>query len=272
MPAVCHSREVADLPPVLADLHAESEDLDALVGELPDEAWATPTPSPGWTIAHQIAHLAWTDRVAVRAVTDPQGFRDEAQRLLSTAGTYVDEAAAEGAALPPPQLLVRWRDARAGLAAALLAVPEGTRVVWFGPPMSPVSMATARLMETWAHGHDVADALGIARLPTPRLRHIAHLGVRTRDFAYRVRDRVPPSEPFRVELTAPDGSIWIWGEGATQSVTGPALDFCLLVTQRRHRRDLNLVARGADADEWLDIAQAFAGPPGQGRQAGAFGG
>ncbi|HNQ99825.1 MAG TPA: hypothetical protein PKN52_07470, partial [Trueperaceae bacterium] len=54
-------------------------------------------------------------------------------------------------------------------------------------------------------------------------------------------------------------------DGAVQSVTGPARDFCLLVTHRRHRDDLDLVATGADADRWLDIAQAFAGPPGSGR-------
>jgi uncharacterized protein (TIGR03084 family) len=131
-------------------------------------------------------------------------------------------------------------------------------------------MATARLMETWAHGQDVADALAIARTPTARLRHIAHIGVRTRDFAYAVNDRTPPAEPFRVELTGPGGDTWAWGpEDAAQRVTGPALDFCLRVTQRRHRDDLALVAVGADADAWLDIAQAFAGPPGTGRPAGA---
>ncbi|MGH8859772.1 MAG: wyosine base formation domain-containing protein, partial [Jatrophihabitantaceae bacterium] len=112
-------------------------------------------------------------------------------------------------------------------------------------------------------------ALVVTRLPTPRLRHVAHLGVRTRDFAYQVRDRVPPSDPFRVELTGPDGTIWIWGDGSPQSVSGPALDFCLLVTQRRNRGDLALVTQGDDADEWLDIAQAFAGPPGAGREPGA---
>ena len=111
----------------------------------------------------------------------------------------------------------------------------------------------------------VADALGVTRLPTPRLRHVAHLGVRTRDFAYLVHDRTPPAEPFRIELSAPDGSIWLWHDGAAQSVTGPALDFCLLVTQRRHRSELALVASGPDANEWLGIAQAFAGPPGGGR-------
>jgi uncharacterized protein (TIGR03084 family) len=136
--------------------------------------------------------------------------------------------------------------------------------------MSVASMASARLMESWAHGQDVADALAVTRTPTARLRHVAHIGVRTRDFAYAVNDRTAPAEPFRVELTAPDGDAWAWGpKDATQRVTGPALDFCLRVTQRRHRDDLALVAVGPDADAWLDIAQAFAGPPGAGRPAGA---
>lgn len=261
---------MAALQPVLADLTAESEDLDALVSELSDEAWSTPTPAAGWTIAHQIAHLAWTDRIAVLAMTDPAAFQDQVNQHLASIETYVDDIAAEGTTVPPQELLARWRDGRAELAESLLAVPDGTKIVWFGPPMSATSMATARLMETWAHGQDIADAVGVVRLPTPRLRHIAHIGVRTRDFAYLVRDRVPPPEPFRVELTAPDGTIWLWGQGATQSVTGSALDFCLLVTRRRNRADLGLVARGADADEWLDIAQAFAGPPGSGREPGQF--
>jgi uncharacterized protein (TIGR03084 family) len=132
--------------------------------------------------------------------------------------------------------------------------------------MKPASMVTARLMETWAHGQDVADALGAEREPTARLRHVAHIGVRTRDFSYRNRGLEPPSEEFRFVLTAPDGGTWTWGpEDAGQSVSGPALDFCLLVAQRRHRDDLALTASGPDADRWLGLAQAFAGPPGPGR-------
>ena len=124
-------------------------------------------------------------------------------------------------------------------------------------------MATARLMETWAHGQDVADTLGVDRQPTDRLRHVAHIGVRARDYAYLVNGLTPPAEEFRVELAGPSGDSWTWGpEQATQRVTGPALDFCLLVTQRRHRDDLAVLAEGADAEQWLTIAQAFAGPPG----------
>ncbi|CAM5479802.1 TIGR03084 family metal-binding protein [Streptomyces aurantiogriseus] len=251
---------------VFGDLHRESEELDAIVGELAEEQWALATPAAGWTIAHQIAHLAWTDRAALLAVTDHDAFAREVEKALAAPGDFVDNGAEEGAGKPPAQLLADWRAGREALQDALRAAPAGSRFPWYGPPMSVASMATARLMETWAHGLDVADALGVVPEPTDRLRHIVRLGVRTRDFAFGVHGLPAPFEEFRVELRAPSGELWTYGpEDATDRVTGPALDFCLLVTQRAHRADLSLRAEGPDADRWLDIAQAFAGPPGAGR-------
>ncbi|HEX8780444.1 MAG TPA: TIGR03084 family metal-binding protein, partial [Nocardioides sp.] len=194
------------------------------------------------------------DAVVLAAVADPTGF--------------VDAAALAGARAAPGELLDRWRTARRSMAAELAAYPVGQKLPWFGPPMSPTSMATARFMETWAHSQDMHDALGAELEVTDRIRHVAHLGVRTRDFAYAVHEEVPPADDFRVELTAPSGATWTWGpQDAAQSVTGPAHDFCLLVTQRVHRDNTALVASGADAEHWLGIAQAFAGPPGGGREA-----
>jgi uncharacterized protein (TIGR03084 family) len=260
-------RTVSDPAAVLADLRAESDDLDALVADLDSAAWSAPSPAPGWTIAHQIAHLRWTDQQALRSATDPDGFAEEVAKALAAAGTFVDEAAERGAAAPPGELLRQWRDGREDLQRVLAAQPPGARLPWYGPPMSVASMATARLMETWAHGQDVAETIGVSRVPTARLRHVARIGFRARDYAYLVRGLIAPADDFRVELTAPDGSLWIYGPPqAPQRVTGPALDFCLLVTQRAHRADLALRAEGDDADRWLDIAQAFAGPPGRGRE------
>ncbi|MFI1409733.1 TIGR03084 family metal-binding protein [Streptomyces sp. NPDC020707] len=171
-----------------------------------------------------------------------------------------------GGRAAPGRLLAEWRAGRQALEKALRAAPAGTRFPWYGPPMSVASMATGRLMETWAHGQDIADALRVTRPATDRLRHVARIGVRARDFAFGVRGLTPPEEEFRVELTAPSGEVWSYGpEVAAQRVTGPALDFCLLVTQRANRVDLAVRAEGLDADRWLDIAQAFAGPPGTGR-------
>jgi uncharacterized protein (TIGR03084 family) len=262
--------DVADLSGVLADLAAEGDELDAMVAPLDTAGWARPTPAPGWTIAHQLAHLAWTDEAALLAVTDPPAFAAALQEAAQDPFGFVDKAAEQGAAARPEQILDSWRAGRAKLADALRSVPDGTKIAWFGPPMSAASMATARLMETWAHGLDVADALGAQRPATARIRHIAHLGVRTRDFAFLVRDEPAPAEEFRVELAGPSGELWTWGPpDAAQRVSGPALDFCLLVTQRRNRADLSLAATGPQAQRWLDIAQAFAGPPGQGREPSA---
>jgi uncharacterized protein (TIGR03084 family) len=244
---------------VLHDLRLESGELDDLVAPLDD--WSTPTPAEGWTIGHQIAHLAWTDQASLLAITDPAGFT---AGLAGFDEHTVDKAADEGAR--HPDLLARWRAGRDQLAEALAAVPEGEKLVWFGPKMSPTSMATARLMETWAHGQDVADALGVVREPSERLRHVAHIGVRTIAFSFLVNSLAPPTDPVRVELAAPSGGLWTWGpEDAENRITGRALDFCLLVTQRRHRDDLDVTAVGPVAREWLPLAQAFAGPPGQGR-------
>ncbi len=258
---------MADVTGVIADLTAEGDELDTLVAPLSAAQWSTDTPASGWTIAHQIAHLAWTDYASLTAISDSEGFGRMLEEFGKDPLHAVDKVAEEWAAQSPQELLAKWRDGRASLAAALAAVPEGTKIAWFGPPMSAASMATARLMETWAHGLDVADALGARRAPTARLKNLAHLGVRTRNFAYMVNGTPAPAAEFRVELKAPDGDTWAWGpEGATQRVTGPAEDFCLLVTQRAHRDDLALVAVGDDAQHWLTIAQVFAGPPGGGRK------
>jgi uncharacterized protein (TIGR03084 family) len=251
---------------VLADLAAEGDELDARLATLPADGWAIPTAAAGWTIAHQVAHLNWTDRLALLAICQPARLAEAMHRATEDPAGFVDDAATAGAGLPPDELLASWRAGRAELAERLAEVEPGRRLSWFGPPMSAASMATARLMETWAHGLDVAEALGQWPTPTNRLRQVARLAVRTRDFAFRLHDLPVPTEEFRVELVAPDGAGWEFGPAAaTQSVSGPALDFCLLAVQRRHHRDLALIASGPDAETWLEIMQAFAGPPGAGR-------
>lgn len=251
---------------VLADLAAEGDRLEALVADLPEASWRLPTPAAGWDVATQLAHLAWTDEAALAAATDKAAWDALVLDAMTDPEGIVDQAALSGGAVPPVALLTRWRGARTALAEALRSVPDGTKLPWFGPPMSAASMATARFMETWAHSLDVHEALGVEPAATDRIRHVAHLGVRTRDFSFRSHGLTPPTEEFRIELVAPSGEVWLWGpEDAAQRVGGPAEDFCRLVTQRIHRADTDLVATGADAEQWLAIAQAFAGPSGDGR-------
>ena len=254
------------LDDLLDDLKIEGDQLWTAVAGLDQAGWATPVPAAGWTVATTVAHLLWTDEVAVIAATDKAAWDELVLVAIQDPTGYVDQQAIEVARLSPEALLARWGKAREALPAALRAVPHGQKMPWFGPPMSPTSMATARFMETWAHALDVYDALGIEPEQSDRVRHVAHLGVRTRDFAFSVHELPAPAEEFRVDLISPSGDQWSWGpEDAAQTVTGSAWDFCLLVTQRVHRADTDLVASGADAERWLTIAQAFAGPAGEGR-------
>ncbi|HWU23291.1 MAG TPA: TIGR03084 family metal-binding protein [Nocardioides sp.] len=259
------------LDEVATDLRAEGDALRAAVAPLPDEQWALMTPAEGWSIATTIAHLLWTDEVAVLAARadTPEGKEAWDAVVLDAIADptgFVDTEALRIGTTPPADLLARWDAARPALVEALREVPEGQKLPWFGPPMSPTSMATARFMETWAHSLDVYDALGLAPEPTDRIRHVAHIGVRTRNFSFANNGLEAPAEEFRIELTAPSGQRWSWGpEDAAQRVTGSAYDFCRLVTQRLHRDDTDLVAVGDDAEKWLTIAQAFAGPAGGGR-------
>jgi uncharacterized protein (TIGR03084 family) len=255
-----------DMAALAADLAAESAVTRALVAGLDEVGWHTPTPAAGWDIADQIGHLAYFDEVAVRAAVYPDEFRAELAELAAAAEN-ADTIAARYRDRSGVQVLTWFDTARSTLLDTFATMDPKKWLPWFGPDMSAASSLTARLMETWAHTQDIADALGVTREPTARLRHVAHLGVLTRGFSFIVRGQPVPETRVRVELTAPDGTLWTWGQAdAPERVTGPALDFCLLVTQRRHRDDLDLAVTGPSAQEWLTIAQAFAGPPGPGRE------
>lgn len=255
-----------DVLGILADLKAEQAALDDVVVALADEQWATPTPSPGWAVRDQIGHLTYFDGTAALAIEDPDAFvadRDALLRsLLSGEGGSVDDFTL-GAyrAMSPADLLAAWRGNRERLAAAGATLRDDVRVPWYGPPMSGRSFLTARLMECWAHGQDVVDAVGATRPATDRLRHIAQLGVITRGWSYTNRGETPPEGTVRVELTSPAGDTWTWGpDDADDVVRGPALDFCFVVTQRRHVDDTVLTC-GELGRHWLLRAQAFAGGP-----------
>jgi len=258
-----------DFLALVSDLADEEEALDALVGDLDSAGWATPTPAEGWTVEHQIAHLAATEEWARTSLEDPDRFRADLE-------AYADDPEARAAGLRDGRLgrsapagssaLDWWRENRAATGAALRERAASDRVPWFGPDMSVASFATARVMETWAHGQDVADALGVTRAPTSRLRHVAEIGVRARPFAYASRGIELPPADVRVELVAPDGTEWAWGPyDASDRISGSALDWCLVATQRRNPADTGLTVTGDAAAEWIGIVQAFAGPPTQHR-------
>jgi enediyne biosynthesis protein E11 len=258
-------------PGVYADLIAEGDALDHLVAGLDPAQWHSQTPAPGWTIAHQIAHLASVARLAEAAAATPEEFKRQAAGAAGDFDAAVDALLQPYLADPPQTLLPRWRASRAAAAEALAALPTDQVVPWLARPLPAGILASAGIMELFAHGQDIADTVGVAREHTDRIWHLVAFAVRTWDFGYLARGLTTPAEQFRFELISPSSRLWEFGpKDASQRVAGPAVDFCLLATRRRHRDDLALVASGAEADRWLDIAQAYRGSPGQGRVPGQF--
>jgi enediyne biosynthesis protein E11 len=256
---------------VYADLIGEGESLDELVVRLSPRQWTLPTPTPGWTIAHQVAHLASIARLTRAAAEDPVTFR------VMAAGAADDFDAVLGRILRsylaglPPAILARWRIERAQATKALTAVPADRTVPWLARQLPAGMLAAAGMMELFAHGQDIADTVGARIRRTDRIRHLVGFAVCNWEIGYVVRGLKPPEDHFRFELTLPSGTIWNRGPGnATQLIVGQAVDFCLLVTGRRHRDDLRLIPTGQHADRWLDIAQAYRGRPDHGRCPGQF--
>jgi uncharacterized protein (TIGR03084 family) len=251
------------------DLAAESAELRAVLASLTEADWARPTPAEGWTVTDEVTHLAYFDETTKLSLTDPERFQAQAGELTAAGDDFADRVAADYHFLPPGEALAWFDQTRAELLEAYRQADPAARLPWYGPPMSPASSVTARLMETWAHGQDVLDTFGLPRRPTARLRHVADIGLRALPYAYAVRGLPVPSAPIRVELDGPGGQRWSWGpDDAADRVTGDALEFCLVVTQRRHRDDTRLAVTGDVARQWIAIAQSFAGPAGPGRKPG----
>ena len=261
---------MTELENVFADLTTERDEVDRMVADLEPGQWVLETPAEGWTIADQIAHVSFIFTLAGTAASDPETFK------ALTAGADADFVGAVNAALglylpsAPKDLLTRWRKETTD-AIKSLAEFQGAVVPWLVRPLPPTILACAGIMELFGHGQDIADTLGVRREYSDRLRHLAGFIALTWDFGYQARGLTPPDVQFRYELTAPSGALWEFGPAdATQKISGPAADLCLLATRRRHRDDLSLVAQGADADQWLNIAQAYRGPAGPGRKPGQF--
>lgn len=251
---------------LIDDLHAEREANLRVIEALSDDAWDRPSPAEGWSLRDCVVHLAETDDTATKSVLT----RDRPPVPTGRAGRRPSgvhtNAMIAWRSRPAAELVVWYRGANDALVHALREISGDERLPWAGRPLGARSFTTARIMEHWSHGLDIHDAAGVPAIDTDRLRHIAFLGHQTREFAYRNRGLEPPVTPLYVELTAPSGEVWTYGPpDAPDRITGPAGDFCRIVTQRIHPSDTALVTEGPHAAEFLSVAQAFAGPPGTGR-------
>jgi enediyne biosynthesis protein E11 len=253
----------------LAVLRADSEAIEAMVAGLTDEQWQQETPAEGWTIADQVAHLAFVFSLAATAAGEPEKFRAIAEGVqgFGQFDAAVNAALEPYRALTPAEILGRFRLERDKSIEALSAIPADATVPWFVNPLPPVVLASAGMLECFAHGQDIADTLGVERTHDDRVQYLTTFVAHTRDFGFAAHGETPPAEPFRFELTLPSGRVWTFGpEDATDRVTGDAVDVVLLAARRRHADDLAVTGTGEAAQRWLSVAQAYRGPAGTGRR------
>jgi uncharacterized protein (TIGR03084 family) len=245
------------LEQLVGDLAAEQLGLQALVTALGAAEWLTPTPAWGWDVRDTISHLADTDEMAIdTALGGPYAINDVAARAASTADvTY--HGVLRGRRLAGPAVGAWW-ERTAGVERTMLRdLAPDARVPW-GIGMRAPSFVTARLMETWAHGLDVRNALGVPAVDSDRLAHVAWLATRALPYAYSFAGLEPPTAPLRVELSLPSGASWEYGPAdAADRITGSAGEYCRVFVQRLRSADTNLVIEGADARTAIAVARAF---------------
>ncbi len=247
------------------DFRDECEALHGLVASRGDGVFDVRTQFRGWTVGEVLVHLHVWNVGADLALQDPDRFLGFYSHFRG--------AVEAGTSLRPPEnawigelrgaaLLRAWREQALAMAARFEAADPRARVRWAGPDMSVRSSITARLMETWAHGQEVHDALGVERVDTDRIGNIATLGVNTFGWSFSVHGLAVPERAPQVRLTAPSGAAWTWNESNDDDVVeGDATSFCQVVTQTRNVADTPLRVRGGVATKWMSIAQCFAGSP-----------
>lgn len=251
---------VADL---CQDLSDEQASLDAVLAGLVNEDWARPTPAAGWDVRDSLSHVCFFEEAAALALSNPEGFEVHKDQLLADMAAGRAPDVSLGREMDDPgALLERWRTARKAYFGSATRIDAKARVPWYGPAMSPASFTTARILEAWAHGTDIRDALSIPTEPSDRLRHVCHIGFGARAYSFAVHGVADPGDPVRLEAGAPDATLWAWGpEDAANRISGTSLDVALVFAQRRHWSRTTVRATGPVAELWLSIAQAFAGPP-----------
>lgn len=246
------------------DFHDESEALYSLIKPVDEEEFAKPTQFKNWTINDVIGHLHMWNWAADLSLNDSAAFEKFLGSLIEHFGAggnlrQFETNWLEG--LNGRKLLDRWREFYSDMSKRFEVADPDLRVKWAGPDMDVRSHISARLMETWAHGQEIYDQLGVVRENTDRIKNIAFLGVKTFSWTFKNRQmEVPESKPY-IRLTAPSGEIWEWNDPSGDNlVEGSATEFCQVVTQTRNIADTSLKVVGDAANRWMSIAQCFAGP------------
>ncbi len=247
------------------DFREESQALAKVLESLSEADFDQPTQFKGWSIDDVVGHLHMFNVAALKSL--------EGDAAFDAFFAPIAAMLAEGKTLREAQypwldglrgraLMADWQTTCETLADAFSTTDPKARLKWAGPEMSALSSVTARQMETWAHGQEVFDTLGLTRIEQDRIRNIAHLGVATYGWTFVNRAETVPEPAPHVRLTGPSGAIWEWNTPQEDNaVIGSAVEFAQVVTQVRSVQDTTLQTRGPAAQRWMDIAQCFAGPP-----------
>ena len=249
---------------ILADLKAEQQCLDQFLSTLSGSQWDLPSPAEGWTLKDSVSHIAHIDEVATVLLRGDNTPLEIAAKVLFK---FTDIGVEKGRKMKYSEILPWWREVRCVMMEELTKCDPKQRIPWFARPMGAKAFATARLMETWAHGLDCFNAIGAEPFDTDRLRHVALLAYMARPFAYQINGLPAPDSPLHIELILPSGKMWAVGdETSIDRIWGEAGEFCRVAVRRRHWKDMNLEIKGEEAKRFIEIVQTYAGPPGSGRR------
>lgn len=251
--------------PQAFDFRDESRALHQLLAAQPESFFSRESLFKGWSANDVLQHLAYWNDMAGRQLTDVEGLVAVLGVIRKHPRGLRGHESDHFAGLTGTALLEHWRKGFEAVAELFSQADPKQRLKWSGPDMSARSSMTARLMETWAHGQALYDLLGVVRQDQDRLQNIVVLGINTYGWTFRNRGLEPPMPMPWVNLQAPSGARWTFGDPGSIELSGriegPATAFCQVVTQTRHFTDVDLRIEGAHATAWMSQAQCFAGPP-----------
>tara|TARA_Y100000022_G_scaffold34772_2_gene28022 strand:- start:5425 stop:6258 length:834 start_codon:yes stop_codon:yes gene_type:complete len=243
----------------------ESDALYKLLINADKNSFKLKTQFKSWTINDVLYHLHVWNIAALLSLKNENEFKEFMQNFMeavksgNSAREYEKILSDNTEGL---DLLNLWKETYEKISNEFAKSDPKKRVKWAGPDMSVRSSITARHMETWAHGQEIFDQLGFERIDTDRIKNIVVIGVNTFGWTYINRNLSIPEKMPKLSLLSPSNELWEWNEDNEEDmISGSATEFSQVVTQVRNINDTSLKVSGKIANEWMSIAQCFAGPP-----------
>lgn len=247
----------------LGDLIAEQSQVDTLVQDFTEDDWnRSASYCTTWKLKDVIAHIGLFDYCAAELLRGHGSTVTEVSHAFSESDEHFRIAAWQGK--PGSEILSWWREQRMRMVSTFIEQGPKARVPWAPgvPPMSNRSLASARLMELWAHSVDIYDALGIDPVVKDRITSTLFLSWQGRPNMYNVNGLVfNPDTPMYIELVLPSGEIWAKGDPESPNhIKGTAKEWALVSIRRRNWMDTDLEVVGDEARTYASIVQTYAGP------------